>query len=284
MEQELAIVIPYYAGNETIRPVVEDASTACQVAGMKHRIIVVNDSGKPEIEKELKELLDGVPNLRVVNLLTNLGQHNATFMGLLQAKGSDVITIDDDLRFPCVMIPELVKKARETNAEIAYGIQPRKGFSGVMREGILGAVKPLLANNYPSRTSSFRFIRGDVSERMTAAVPKFVQLEGLIMHHANQFEYLDLPEANDSTESGYSFFSLFRMFSGLINHYSMIPLVLISLMILAVNALLIANQVPSGYLMLPFGILGVLVLWAERQNRKQRKALIRQLKVLEIGS
>ena len=284
MGRELAIVIPYFAGTETIRTVINDASTACHVAGLKHRIIVVDDSGKPESEIELKELLNGTENVQVINLLTNLGQHNATFIGILMAKGSDVITIDDDLRFPCEMIPRIVDQARTRNVEVLYAIQPREGFSGMMREGLLGMVKPLLANNYPSRTSSFRFIRADVAERMTSAIPKFVQLEGLILHHANSFAYLDIPKERLITDSGYSLFSLFRMFTGLINHYSMIPLVLISMIIMAVNALMIANKIAAGYWMLPFGGLAIIVLWAERQNKKQRKALIRQLKVLNLAS
>ena len=277
----LSIVIPFYGGWETIRATAEQCSTACSVTGLKHRIIVVNDTGNKGSMIKLETELAGLPNVGLIHLDENLGQHNATFIGLRISASGDVITIDDDLKFPAERISELVALAKSGNAEVAYGIQPRNGFSGAIREGILGFVKPLLANNYPKRTSSFRFIRADVVYRMTASVPKFVQMEGLIFHHANQFEYLDLPSVESNSQTGYSFFSLFSMFSGLINHYSMVPLVLLGVMAIFINVLLLFNSSPFGFWVLPIGVFGLMVIWSELRIRKRRAGLIAQVKSMK---
>ena len=61
----------------------------------------------------LRKLKSAHPNLKIVKLLKNSGQHNAILCGLGFVTGDIAITMDDDLQHPPEEIPKLLEKLAE---------------------------------------------------------------------------------------------------------------------------------------------------------------------------
>lgn len=275
MGQPIAIIIPFYNGLETIRQLVQGCVEAFSDPNSNFRIIVVDDSADQSKHVGLQTELSGIKEVEILKLSRNFGQHVATFIGLLTTSNEDVITMDEDLQFHPSDISKLIAKGRTTNSEVIYGHVNRKGVRGVFRDSAIGAIKPLLANNYPKFTSSFRFLDKTLVEVLKKQRPGFIQIEGLVMHHANDFGYVQVTSTDQRKEtgSGYSLLSLFWMLTALVNHYSMLPLSLVSLLLVGCNVALLVFKDPIGFSLLPFSVFAVLTLIGEFKTRRVRSAI-----------
>lgn len=279
MNQTIAVVIPFYNGLETIRTLVQGCVEALSDLNTDFRIIVVDDSDDQSKHVGLQTELSGIKQVEILKLSGNFGQHVATFIGLVTTSNENVITMDEDLQFHPSDISKLISEARKTNSEVVYGHVNRKGLKGVFRDSAIGAIKPLLANNYSEFTSSFRFLDKDLVEVLKKKAPGFIQIEGLIMHNANDFGYVELTTSDkrEKTGSGYSFVSLFWMLTGLINHYSMVPLSLVSFLLLGCNVALLVFKDSLGFSLLPFSVFALLTLIGEFKTKKARPLISMEL-------
>ena len=280
MGHSIAVVIPFYNGLETIRQLVQGCVQAFSELNSEFRIIVVDDSDDQSKHVGLQTELSGIKEVEILKLSGNFGQHVATFIGLLTTSNEDVITMDEDLQFHPSDISKLISEARAANSEVVYGHINRKGLRGMFRDSAIGAIKPLLANNYPNFTSSFRFLDKKLVEVLKKKNPGFIQIEGLIMHNANDFGYVELTTTDQRKEtgSGYSYVSLYWMLTGLVNHYSMVPLSLVSFLLLACNGALLVFKDPLGLSLLPFSVFAFLTLIGEVKTKRARPAISMEIK------
>ncbi len=95
----LSIVIPVYRGATTIGRLVAALSELSPDGGLE--IVLVND-GSPDNSAEVCEALlrSTTTPLVYIEHARNFGEHNAVMTGLRHARGSYVITMDDDLQNP----------------------------------------------------------------------------------------------------------------------------------------------------------------------------------------
>jgi glycosyltransferase involved in cell wall biosynthesis len=241
--------------------------------------MIVDDSGKPHMVDNLDGMFDSNENVEVIHLSQNLGQHVATFIGILKSDTGDVVTIDEDLKFSPEAL-SLLFKAKEQN-DVVYGFTPRGGSSEIFREFVLGIAKPMLSNQYPIRTSSFRLISTEMVRGLQQLRPRYIQMEGMLIQNAKRFGYVDVEDGtDDERRGGYNPLSLYLMVSGLFTHYTLIPWIGISVIILGL--LPFAGPVELWQLA-GLGLLSIFAtinIYGEVKNMLLNRAVKRELKGL----
>ena len=175
----VSVVVPVYSGEDYLEQLAQDVATLRQswqdsgVPVALTELILVDDNARdrsPEIVDALTHKHDWIVAL---HLARNYGQHGATLGGILHTSGDWVVTMDEDLQHPPSRIPELLGRAVQKQADIAYG-RPIAGVHGAkMRDWTSVAFKQVLQwltrNPTLRDISSFRLIRGDVA-RSAASV------------------------------------------------------------------------------------------------------------------
>lgn len=78
----ISVVIPAYKSRESLPLLIGELETVLNRAGLTFEIIVVDDSSPDDTWECLKELKQTRPQLKIIRLLKNNGQHNALLCGL----------------------------------------------------------------------------------------------------------------------------------------------------------------------------------------------------------
>lgn len=110
---ELSVVIPVFNSSELIKNTVDEVERSLNALNLSYEIILVNDGSTDNSWEVLKEIFQPQRNIVIVNLLKNYGQHSAIICGLDKAKGSYIVTMDDDLQNPPSEIEKLYRKISE---------------------------------------------------------------------------------------------------------------------------------------------------------------------------
>jgi glycosyltransferase involved in cell wall biosynthesis len=91
-------------------------------ANLAHRseVVYVNDGSKDDTLAVLRRLREHDPSISIVNLSRNFGKEIALTAGLDHSCGDAVIVIDADLQDPPELIPTLIKRWREDEADVVF--------------------------------------------------------------------------------------------------------------------------------------------------------------------
>lgn len=100
MKPEISIVIPAYNEEESLHPLFESLYPVMTGMGRPFEIIFINDGSKDSTLGILYDLYNSHPEVRVIDLNGNFGQHMAIMAGFEHVKGDIIITLDADLQNP----------------------------------------------------------------------------------------------------------------------------------------------------------------------------------------
>jgi polyisoprenyl-phosphate glycosyltransferase len=119
MEHNLAVsvVIPVYNSASTLVELSDRLLNVLGSLALDFEVILVNDGSKDASWQQLTSLTKSDPRIVAINLTRNFGQHNALMCGLAYARGSIVITMDDDLQHPPEEIPKLLEGLAQSGAD-----------------------------------------------------------------------------------------------------------------------------------------------------------------------
>ena len=120
----ISLVIPVYNEEKNIAALMERLTPIMQGIGSPYEIILVDDGSSDDSLALLRKFAVR-PEVKVVELTRNYGQHAAIMAGFSLVKGEIVITLDADLQNPPEEIPRLVAKMSEGNYDVVGTI--RKG-------------------------------------------------------------------------------------------------------------------------------------------------------------
>ena len=110
---EISIVIPVYNESENIKELAAELTCAVQPLKKSYELIFVDDGSSDSSVPIIKQMMKEYPNLKLVRLNRNYGQHAAIFAGFEQAQGKIIVTLDADLQNPPSEIPKLLQKMEE---------------------------------------------------------------------------------------------------------------------------------------------------------------------------
>ena len=120
LNPDLTVIIPVYESQLSLKELCSRLQKTISGINISFEIIFVDDASKDESWKIIQELAASYDNVRALRLGRNYGQHNALLAGIRSARGSILVTMDDDLQHPPEEIPSLISKIYD-GFDVVYG-------------------------------------------------------------------------------------------------------------------------------------------------------------------
>jgi undecaprenyl-phosphate 4-deoxy-4-formamido-L-arabinose transferase len=124
-EMMISLVIPVYNEEANLPRLVERLRSVMQTMGRSYEIIFVDDGSRDNSLSVLKGFLI-YPEVKVVELTRNYGQHAAIFSGFSVVRGDIIITLDADLQNPPEEIPNLIRVMEEGDYDVVCTIRKER--------------------------------------------------------------------------------------------------------------------------------------------------------------
>ncbi|MGC8737555.1 MAG: glycosyltransferase family 2 protein [Candidatus Hydrogenedens sp.] len=132
-EVEISIVIPVYNEAENIASVLDEIVSVMENLGRSYEIVVVDDGSKDSSFEVLKRYHEEKPQIKVIRLTRNFGQHPAVYAGFSYACGKILLSMDGDGQNPPEEIPNLIKVLEGGNYDFVQGWRTQRKDSGFRR-------------------------------------------------------------------------------------------------------------------------------------------------------
>jgi len=124
MMSGLSIVLPAYNEEANVESAVERVSTVAQQLGMDYEIILVNDGSTDRTGEIARELMQRIPNFRLVEHYPNRGYGGALKAGFAAATKDLIVFVPADNQFDFGEINRLLERIEE--ADIVSGYRARR--------------------------------------------------------------------------------------------------------------------------------------------------------------
>ncbi|HVO33045.1 MAG TPA: glycosyltransferase family 2 protein [Elusimicrobiota bacterium] len=126
MTAKISIVTSMYRSADTIQEFCRRAGEAARRITPEYEIVLVND-GSPDnaLELALDQWRED-PNIVVVDLARNVGQHRALLTGLAQSRGDLIFMLDADLEEDPCWLSLFYERAQAEQADLVCGVQRRR--------------------------------------------------------------------------------------------------------------------------------------------------------------
>lgn len=223
----ISVVIPAYRSRDSLPVLVERLEAVLKQPGQDYEIIIVDDCSPDDTWEVLKTLKTPRPQLKIVRLLRNSGQHNAILCGFSIAKGDIIVTMDDDLQNPPEDIPKLVAAINE-GYDLAIGsYNHKKHFIGRNIGGKLVDDVQRRIFNLPDdfQLTSFRAARKVVVDNVVAMGGTFPYVTSMLLSHTSRCINVQVNhEPRRFGQSNYNLQRSLRLAFNLLLSYSPYPL------------------------------------------------------------
>jgi glycosyltransferase involved in cell wall biosynthesis len=110
---KLSIVIPLYNERESLTPLVEAISTVMEAHGYSYEIVFVDDGSSDGSFDEIRSLKPRYGKIRAFRFNRNYGKAAGLSVGIANARGEIIVTMDADLQDDPAAIPALLAKLDE---------------------------------------------------------------------------------------------------------------------------------------------------------------------------
>ena len=169
----ISIVVPVYNEADGIAEFNRRLSVVRSKLAERSEVIYVNDGSCDNTFVILRSLRERDPSMSIVNLSRNFGKEIALTAGLDHSHGDAVILIDADLQDPPELIPILIKRWRENDADVVFARRSsRPGESWLKKAtayGFYRVINAVSVQRVPVDTGDFRLL----SRRAADAVKMF---------------------------------------------------------------------------------------------------------------
>lgn len=185
----VSIIVPVYNSSTILPRLVKELEASLLECTDRFELVLVNDASRDASWEVINELSQLHTWIRGINLMRNVGQHNALLCGIRQARYEIVVTIDDDLQNPPSEIERLLGKL-DQGFDVVYGFPERERHS-LFRKVASRITKMVLQNAMGSDTarkiSSFRAFRTNVREAFDEYRGPFVSIDVLLTWGTTRF-------------------------------------------------------------------------------------------------
>lgn len=229
-----SVVIPIYRSERTLRMLRDRINAVFKKIGQSYELILVEDCGGDGSWEIMKQLHRLHPEVKIVRLTRNFGQHNALICGFSLARGEYIITMDDDLQNPPEEIPKLIDAIDVSENDVVYGIPESKRHGMLRNFGsrvFIALVSRIFEKRQAFGLSSFRIIRGEIARQVSAFLTPNPIIGPLLMNVTDRFGVIPVehhPRRNGN--STYTTGKLIRHFLHGILYHSDFPLKAVSVM------------------------------------------------------
>jgi len=229
-EATISVVIPVYNEEANLPRLIEQLRPVMQKMGKSYEIIFVDDGSRDNTLSILKSFLI-YPDVRVVELTRNYGQHAAIFSGFSVVRGDIVITLDADLQNPPEEIPNLVRVMEEGNYDVVGTIRSERkdSFFRILPSRMINMIaRKITRVNMSDWGCMLRAYRRDIVKRMVSCHEHSTFIPALATYFSKKVTEIEVVhEARHGGESHYSLRKLINLQFDLVSSFSDFPLKLI---------------------------------------------------------
>ena len=226
----ISLVIPVYNEEENLHVLMERIRPVMQGMGRPHEIIFVDDGSRDSSLAILKGFASE-PEVKVVELVRNYGQHAAILAGFSVVTGDIIITLDADLQNPPEEIPKLVKEMEAGGYDVVGTI--RKGRKDSMFRIIPSKIINIIARRITKVRMTdwgcmLRAYRRPVVDRMIACHEHATFIPALATFFGKRVTEIEV--AHDERAGGTSHYPLRKLINlqfDLVSSFSDLPMKLL---------------------------------------------------------
>lgn len=175
-------MIPFYNGADGLDELLNILIPSLDNLNRCWEIIFIDDHSEDNGFEIIRSHKRKDPRIQGVRLSENRGQQNALFCGICRAKGSLIVTMDDDLQHPVDVLSELLSRIEE-GWDAVYAVHRDKDRSVILRTGTsLTDIFFRLFVRKPAgvEIGSYRIMTRDLVDRFRQASGDFVYISALI--------------------------------------------------------------------------------------------------------
>jgi undecaprenyl-phosphate 4-deoxy-4-formamido-L-arabinose transferase len=226
-EVMISVVIPVYNEEVNLSHLLERLRPVMQKMGKSYEIIFVDDGSRDNTLSILKSFLI-YPEVRVVELTRNYGQHAAIFSGFSVVRGDIVITLDADLQNPPEEIPNLVRVMEEGDYDVVGTIRKERkdSFFRTFPSRMINMIaRKITKVNMSDWGCMLRAYRRNIVERMVNCHEHSTFIPALATYFAKKVTEIEVVhESRYGGESHYSLRKLINLQFDLVSSFSDFPL------------------------------------------------------------
>lgn len=264
-EGMLSVVIPVYRSERYLSHTVEQL-VAYLGPRVPFEILLVNDGSPDGVARVIDKLCAADSRVRALTLGHNIGQHRATLRGFAMARGTVVVTVDDDGQNPPEAAMAVAAALSDQDLDVVYGrfqtvaqSWPRRLASRANR----WLSRRTIQNWTDIVITNVRAIRGDLARALGAVESPYPYIDALIFRmtrHIGETPVVHLPR--EEGLSTYTLSGLFKLWVSHLTSLTILPLRFAMIGSFGVSALgflvgvaqmfrvLIERRAPEGWLSL----------------------------------
>lgn len=250
----VSFVVPLYNTGSSLARLLE-AFCDLPIKG-GYELVLVNDASPDGTGERVAEQLVSLPYPAIlVDMAKNFGEHAAVLEGYRHARGKFIVNLDDDLQNPVDEALRLVDYLQNHDCDVVYTYFDEKKHHPLRNFGSWftnRAASLLLDKPKDLYLSSFRGMRRELAERITAYRGPYPYIDGLILGATNRIERMEVRhEARREGSSGYTLRKLVRLWMNMFFNFSVMPLRLagiLGVLLCALGAVLVFMAVAEKLL------------------------------------
>jgi undecaprenyl-phosphate 4-deoxy-4-formamido-L-arabinose transferase len=224
---QVSIVIPCYNEELNVPALTGRLFKVLDGIGKTYEVIFVDDGSRDKTLELLVQASKTRPNVRVIELARNSGQHAAIFAALEASRGSVVVTLDADLQNPPEEIPKLLAKIDE-GYDVVGGWRSKRddpAFRKIASRIVNAMIRRSTGVMLHDYGCMLRAYRRPVAKRMARASEVTSFIPALANSLAGKVTEVEVAHAARSAgESKYSLWKLVKLQWDLMTGFSSLPL------------------------------------------------------------
>ena len=234
----LTFLIPLYHSAETIAALVHEIAALSIEGGLE--IVLVDDGSSDGTAEVCRQLLaEAKVPITFVSHARNFGEHNAVLTGLRLARGSYIVTMDDDGQNPPSEGKRLYEFARDQKLDVVFARHPEKqheawrNLTSTLNEKVSDWILDKPRGLY---VSTFRCMSGWLAQELGKNTGPFPYLDGLILQSTQRIGTLEVSHQKRAAgKSGYTLRRLMRLWLSTIVNFSVMPLRIATILGIAIT-------------------------------------------------
>lgn len=251
MNSFISIIIPCYNSEKSLCELIKRIDLALKDI-YRYEIICVNDCSRDNTINVLEDLSNNYPQLKVIDMVYNIGQFRALMCGFEHSKGEIIVTIDDDLQHKPEDIPLLINHLisnPQLDVVIAsFSNKKHKAYRNLGTLLIRWINKNIFNKPKNLQTSSFRAIRRIIVDALIEHKTAFPVVGPLILSITTRIENHQVEHCpRKYGKSGYKLSKLIATTFDNVLNFSSLPLKFIS--IIGVGASFLSFIIFIGFIL-----------------------------------
>ncbi|MEK7269833.1 MAG: glycosyltransferase [Planctomycetota bacterium] len=226
-EPDVSVVVPVYGGEATLGLLVDGLRAAASAKGWRLEVLLVCDRPRDGSWAVAKDLAGKHPEVCAILLRRNFGQHPATLLGIRRARGSVIVTMDEDLQHNPADVPALVDECRRTGG-IAYGVAralPHSGWRNIASRVSKWFLAHYVGVKAAQQMSAFRAFPASLRDAFENYHGERVAIDVLLSWSGAPVSAVScVHDARQAGKSGYTFRKLLSLLGDLLLGFSTAPL------------------------------------------------------------